>query len=300
MPTLDATFTWAVPVNAAQLAAHVESHILKLPVVNTVRACNRFGKGPQCHINRLPVELVQRIIHYYLSEDRETRLEECVKLLRCYEDTCTVFDHYSREDLLEIYDEHYVDDNILSVFDKPDRPNDEKLLRSVGECELDETSNHYDNRLAWELCLETWLSKESKNLQKHFGVDAWVSQTCIGTSRRYMSSADTTVAYLTLLKRAERSKEWQRDLSEDGYESTHIGYGFAVAVDQHATSREIQNLNRAMRILDLEVFVHETQQQIQESGLSLASDEEQTTEKADSATSFPRPMFLVRNHIEGE
>ena len=155
-----------------------------------------------------------------------------------------------------------MEDNISSLFDNPSRPDDAKLLKFIGGCELNETSNHYDNRMAWELCLKTWLSKKNQSLQKHFGVDAWVSQTCIGTSSRYMSSADTIVTYLTPLNRAERFKQWDRDFSEDGFESTHTGHGFAWAIDQHATSQDVQNLNRAMRILDLDVYVHETQQQV--------------------------------------
>jgi hypothetical protein len=56
-------------------------------------------------------------------------------------------------------------------------------------------------------------------------------------------------------------------MSEDGYESTNAGYGVAVEPDQRATSRELQNFKRAMKIFDLEVFVHETQQEIEERSL---------------------------------
>jgi hypothetical protein len=300
MPTLDVTFTWAIPVDAAQLAAHVETYIRTLPVVNTVRACNRFGKGPQCHINKLPVELVQSILDYHVSAIRKKKRKKCIKLLRCYEDSCTIFDHYSKEYLLETYWEMRENDSLDSFMDGPDVPTDVDIVDYLDECGLLEDTPHFDNRVAWENRLDTWLTKMGPFLQKHFGVGTWLSQTCIGMSTRYNTSADTTLAYLTLSKVAERSKQWQRDPTDDGFQSTRTGYGFAVAIDQHATSREIQNLNRAMKILDLKVYVHESQEEVQETGLSLAPVKEQMPKAADTAISWPRPLFLVRNHTEGE
>lgn len=137
-------------------------------------------------------------------------------------------------------------------------------------------------------------------LHKHFGVDTWLSQNRIGTSARYETSANTTIAYLTLSNVAERSKQWERGVTEDDDGSMRTAYGFAVAMDQHAIAREIQNLNRAMRILNLDVYVHESQQEVQQSSLSLAPVKEQVPKATETAISFPRPLFLVRNHIEGE
>jgi hypothetical protein len=155
MPTLDVTFTWAIPVDAAQLVAHVEAYIRTLPVVNTVRACNRFGKGPQCHIRKLPVELVQNILDYHVSAMRKRKRKKCVKLLRCYEDSCTIFDHYSRKYLREMYWDLRDDDSLASFFDEPDDPSDDEIIEYLDECGMLEDTPHLDNKTAWEQRLET-------------------------------------------------------------------------------------------------------------------------------------------------
>jgi hypothetical protein len=299
MPTLDVTFTWALPVNAAKLTAHMQAYLDTLPALNTLRACNRFGKGPQCYISKLPVELVQSIAQYRILEVREEKHEECISLMRCCEDTCTIYDHHSEEKLLDIYYD-FMECASTCSDDFDENPGMEVLSEWAAECNLDQ-SQHYDNMSEWDDRLKTYLTDKRSLLQKHFGIDMWFSKVCLGSSRSFMAATETTVAYLTLPNRVESAKEWKRDMSEDGFESTNTGYGFAVELDRRATSREIQNFKRAMKILDLDVFVHETQKQVEGRGLSLASSEGQQAPVANgTTTSFPRPMLLVRNHIEGE
>lgn len=147
MRSLDVTFAWAIPVYAAQLVAHVEAYIHTLPVVNTVRACNRFGKGPQCHIRRLPVELVQNILDYHVSAMPKRKRKKCVKLLRCYEDSYIIFDH-SRKYLREMYWDLRDDDSLASFFAEPDDPSDDEIIEYFDRCGMLEDTPHLDNKTA--------------------------------------------------------------------------------------------------------------------------------------------------------
>lgn len=51
---------WAMPVNIAQLGAHLQAYIETN--VKTIRLCHRFGRGDDVHIQKLPVELLEMII----------------------------------------------------------------------------------------------------------------------------------------------------------------------------------------------------------------------------------------------
>ena len=97
MATLDVTFTLALPVCAAQLGAHLEAYLDMLPSVNALRACYRFGKGPECHIRKVPVELVQTIAHYCILPICEEKLNRWKSCLNCFEDNCELTSHYSKE-----------------------------------------------------------------------------------------------------------------------------------------------------------------------------------------------------------
>ena len=80
MPSIDVRFVWSIEISPDQLGAHLEAYINALPAITTFRLCNRYGKGKkvqlfatclprrlmlttlQCHITRLPTELVEEIV----------------------------------------------------------------------------------------------------------------------------------------------------------------------------------------------------------------------------------------------
>lgn len=296
MHKLDATLTLALPVNAAQLAAHLQAYTETLPALNALRACNRFGKGQQCHINKLPVELIQSIASYYILPVREKHRESSMSQLRCYEDSCLLLADHVREYLLEVH-EDMVDNNpgACQCVD-PDNPHDAQLSMCLGEPNYHHAE--YDtNRYRWEKRAES-LAKKHPLFRKHFGLDLWLSTVCLGSSERFNSEAETTIACLTLPGREERSEQWEHFEMEDasyeyGRPDCKSGCSMAVVMEPRTGPEEVQRFKRAMKVLELEVFLHETQQN--KKPLSLALN---TTDSApvvdDTAASYPRPMFLVR------
>ncbi|GAB7327904.1 hypothetical protein MBLNU13_g11686t1 [Cladosporium sp. NU13] len=297
MQKLDATLTLALPVNAAQLAAHFQAYLNTLPALNALRACNRFGKGQQCHINKLPVELIQSIAHYYVLPEREENAEQWQSQLRCYEDTCSLFEHNSREELLELHADLVERTPEVCECDYPYDPDDEELSECLGDHD-DGFDQHQDNRYHWENQVAT-LDHKRELFRKHFGLDLWLSTVCLGSSERFYGEAETTLAYLTLPGREERSEKWDHFEMEGespygyGRPTCKSGCGMAVTMEPHTSPQDVQRFKRAMKDLELDFFVHETQQQ--KKPLSLAS---RTADPApvvdDTAASYPRPMFLVR------
>jgi hypothetical protein len=311
MPTLDVTFTLALPVSVTQLVAHMEAYRETLPALNALRACNRFGKESQCHINKLPVELVQRVAHYYILPEREKKLKDWKKRLLCYEDDCEMIDHFSEEWLLDTYIEWRGARGLSPLSDCEcgqcipdfpcDPPTDEQLEEMLIAIEAFPTEEHEDRKEAWVPAMRVAVSQDRPVMQTHFGLDIWLSRVCLGTSWRE-DSANTTVAYLILRDRAEHTKIWERHLSDDGYSesSYESGYGMTVAMDQHGTLQDIQKFKRVMRVLGLEVHIHDSQSQDKPLSLAPITEDKQTDAAADTTASFPRPTLLVRNKVEGE
>lgn len=299
MATLEVTFTLALPVCAAQLGAHLEAYLDTLPAMNALRACNRFGKGPACHIRKIPAELVQTIAQYYILPVREENLRRWMLCLDCFTDSCESAHHFSKEQLLECY--HEIRENDLFELSGGDDPDDDDLEQL--RLSLDETMSdgHFSRREEWQIKVHKVLTSNRALFRKHFGLDIWLSNVCMGTSPRE-GPADTTVTKLVLPDRVTHSKAWTRHMSEDGYDEPtyESGYGMTVSMDKHPTPEEIQNFKRAMKVLDLKPFIHETQSQTK--ALSLASTKEkgQTPALVDTTASFPRPMLLIRNTMEGE
>lgn len=302
MPSTEITFTLALPVSVTQLTAHMEAYRDTLPALNALRACNRFGKGPQCHVNKLPVELVQRIAHYCILPEREEKLEDWAARFRCYQENCRILDHFSREWLLENYYEWRGSNGCecgLECCENCDEPDDDQLEEMVIATDGFPTEEHDDRQEQWELDMKKFLRETGPLFQKHFGLDIWLSRVCLKTSWRE-DSTSTTVAYLIMRNRVEHTKTFDRHVTEEGYvESTYeSGYGMTVAMGQQATPQDFQNFKRVMRILDLDVFIHSTQSPMKTLSLALSTDERQTPAGADATASFPRPMLLVRNKVE--
>lgn len=299
MHKLDATLTLALPVNAAQLAAHLQAYLNTLPTLNALRACNRFGTGPQCHINKLPVELIQSISNHCVLPVREEIAREYMSQLRCYEDTCTLRDHRSREDMLEMHG-RCIDFDECEC-DNPYEPSDDNLSECLGNCsplvQDWEFSIHPENRDQWALRVGS-LERNRPLFRKHFGLDLWLSTVCLGEARRSYGEAETTISCLSLPGRQERSETWTQFECEDsgpeyGPLPCNSGCSMIVAMDAHISPEDMQRFRRAMKILELEVYIHETQQN--KKPLSLASTEADSAPVVDDTeASYPRPMFLVR------
>ncbi|GAB7343453.1 hypothetical protein MBLNU457_1477t1 [Dothideomycetes sp. NU457] len=101
MPWSMSTVTWAIPVSVGQLIGHLEAHKKMKATIDTLRLCNRFGKGPNAKVTKLPVELVEMIEQEILREPRATAARAWERRHACIEQRCQPLDHFHYFELKE-------------------------------------------------------------------------------------------------------------------------------------------------------------------------------------------------------
>jgi len=238
MATLEVTFTLALPVCAAQLGAHLEAYLDTLPAMNALLACHRFGKGPTCHIKKIPTELVQAIAQCYILPIREEKLLRWKACMDCFEDNCELTSHYSKEKILADY--HEVRENDLFELEGGSDPDDDDLEDFMARIDESMPDGHFSRMQEWQTKVQKILVSNRALFRKHFGLDIWLSNVCMGTSSRE-EAANATITYLVLPDRVAHSKEWTRHMSEDGYDEPtyESGYGMTVSMDHRPTPEDI-------------------------------------------------------------
>ena len=93
---------WGLPVNPAQLGAHLEAYVEMKPAMDTLRLCNRFGRGQEAYITKLPQELISMIELELVRELRIHYHSHWGDELCCLEQDCELYDHFSLEEIEEI------------------------------------------------------------------------------------------------------------------------------------------------------------------------------------------------------
>lgn len=263
-----------------QLGAHVEAYVATLPTITTLRLCNRFGTGNDCHVSRLPVELVKLVEELIVEPEREKALSTWSRQHRCYEERCTPFDHFSetKEEVYQIYHARYgcVDDKDCGV--------DEHFFCGHGKCEgnqcpawkFDDESDYavveqigrddglpefedvcYDQAEEWQQNIGTFaghsggIFKEQHELLKaHFGVIVWLSYSDIfqdGVDRHDLGPYVTT-AHLAIPDSSTRHEVW---CTND--RATH---GIPLKVGPLPTTQSLSRFSRALKILGLQAWQH--------------------------------------------
>lgn len=98
--SVHAGLAYGMPVRPDLLVQGLRRFRHALPTLHALRLCHRFGRGPQAHVFKLPVEIVlqieQIIIKGTLERDDGPELA-----FRCYERRCDPIDHFLDEDLEE-------------------------------------------------------------------------------------------------------------------------------------------------------------------------------------------------------
>lgn len=263
-----------------QLGAHLEVYVATLPTITTLRLCNRFGTGNNCHVNRLPVELVKLVEEQIVETEREKALSMWSRQHRCYENQCTIFDHYSetQEEVYQMYHALYgcVDDKDCGVDEhsfcghgkcegdqcpawKFDGQSDyavvERIRRDDGRPEYTEVC--YDQVEEWKLKIgksavhSDGIFKEQHELLKaHFGVIVWLSHFDTfedGDDRHYFNQFLTT-AHLALPDSSTRHEVWCT--------RNRTAHDMPLNVGPLPTAQSLSRFSRALKILGLQAWQH--------------------------------------------
>ncbi|KAF2808910.1 uncharacterized protein BDZ99DRAFT_477412 [Mytilinidion resinicola] len=87
---------WAMPVNIAQLGAHLEVYVKAN--VTTIRLCHRFGQGGDVHIHKLSYELLEKVIEEVQLPIRAAAFKTWNSHFLCFQDRCQLSDHAWNKD----------------------------------------------------------------------------------------------------------------------------------------------------------------------------------------------------------
>lgn len=80
------------------LVAHLEIFNELRPTLDALRLCNAFGQGPEAHITKLPIELIERIGMCLVEPERAEARQKWEQVFKCFRNKCVAIDHYdSRE-----------------------------------------------------------------------------------------------------------------------------------------------------------------------------------------------------------
>lgn len=97
MPSVDAKLVWATPVKVEVLGANLEAYINLLPIIQTLRLCNRFGRGAP--ISRLPAELLLLVEDVLVAQEREITQKAWTRDYQCFSSRCADDDHFSQSEV---------------------------------------------------------------------------------------------------------------------------------------------------------------------------------------------------------
>ena len=96
---------WAVSVEIDVVGPHLQSYSETKRVVDTLRLCNRFGKGNEAFVTRLPAGVLELVVHRVRWRDLESNIEKWSRGRRCCEDICHTLEHWTGEELMEMHEE---------------------------------------------------------------------------------------------------------------------------------------------------------------------------------------------------
>lgn len=317
MPGIDVTFTYAVPVHVLDLGAGLKAYIDTLPVINQLRLCNRFGRGEQAFITKLPVEVLGLIEYHIKRPIRRKFRAGWKKELRCFEQKCSVTDHFTWERKLEIYQDWARQMSLYS--DSPREKPTEKDVNAVVEEMMDEGdiddefAVHFGRRGKWETRMAQPRHKKGRGffgehedlVSNHFGVNIWISNVRLystsGGHNDCLDPTETTVAYLTLPDTTQRSERWGLSDAEEenGMFHPESGYGVPILPSGTPSKASLRRFSRAMQILGLKIFVHALQRGQPLSAQEKSGCGKDQTKTAYAATSWPQLTLLMRSAGEG-
>ena len=313
-----------MPVRIDKLGAHLEAYIQTLPTIIALRLCGRFGTGPQCHINKLPVELLSAIEKFVVEAARMKALKSWASEYKCFEVRCDLIDdHFTRKEQHDMYHEAMNEDccrgsrcRFQDNIDAETTAMHRKVL--VKHVEAVSASwalssfwlDPHDTKIrAWVKIVDTARSdcifnEHREFVRNHFGIDIWISNFPLpslsnppaGEEWKRGESQNTTMAYMTLPENASSRVDRRRSWYDHG--KLQSGYAMPVKVGAVPTEASLRRFPRAMNILGLDVFIHPTQKGtvisappgVQSSGVTGAVDE--------SVADWPQLTLLTKYRIE--
>lgn len=274
-----------------KLGAHLEAYVETLPTINTLRLCNRFGTGPDCHIIKLPIELVKSIEDLIIAPARKETVAKWERQSRCIELKCDKLDdHFSWEEQHKLYHQKMAEPGIASpdcfegcrfahtTDDDEAAQIREDLLEYIGD---DFLHKHDQTRVDWledvgresDIHINNFVPSDKINLHQkresffcqhrsllhsQFGIDVWSSTIVLKPLERVASKqhewklADCRETTVAYLTLPTIGSLMKRWRARGDDYHVATGYSLPVQLGPIPTPASLRRFPRAMGIFGLE------------------------------------------------
>ena len=319
-----------------KLDAHLEAYVETIPAITALRLCNRFGKGENCYIHKLPTELVDAVEKLIVEPERERRLAEWTREMKCWAKKCFFITDHLLPIEQNVYRAHH---NITHSFGRADRsgPGESELthencgetlksmLRKSDEWSTPTRDLCANNRQAFKTKIgDAALSKHTSLLRDHFGIGIWVTPTyrdpddpvdldestdsdsSVWTC--YLEEGWIALAWLTLPDSFKRTEKWPESRPGTIAPKNDSGYGISLKIASATSLPSSDRFPFALKRLGLKPSIHSSQwestptssfeRELKPSDAvgEDAVDEDETEEDYE----WPQLTFLVRSAPKSE
>ncbi|KAK4545954.1 hypothetical protein LTR36_002518 [Oleoguttula mirabilis] len=270
MPSTHIELAWATPVNALTLVAHLGAQIKLQPTIDTIHLCNRFGRGNNATITKLPTEIIEQIDGCLINAERERLKEDAAKEYACWIGRCKPTDHLSADQCISIYDAK-IDHASDKLIDAQNRELDVYMRRIYA---MDDTNTlgwwhelHEERIDQWHArtgypgsCRRGMFTEHADFVLKKYGLEVWTSHI------QRTDDADEidhwTACYLTMPidRRMKACKTRQEEIRADrsgGTVPAETGLMLPVAMPRKPSKVSLGRFSRAMKLLSLKVCMIE-------------------------------------------
>jgi hypothetical protein len=248
---------WALPVCFEKLVAHIEAFEATLPAITALHEY-LIARDPT-----VPPEVVEMIEEAVVAPEGERHLAIWSRLKKCWEGKCVLEDDHpipADQDGCPCYDcareecksmSHPLNLNGHVCLAKPHRcylnrskPNRDCTIGATRETICEQNGYEFEDGFS----NYGPLSEMEILLERNFGIGIWVSQTLSKVNKR------AALAYLTRPSYDLMREKWEFPESPLSSES---GFGVPVHLSGAPSAESLRRFPRALRILHLELFVHQ-------------------------------------------
>ena len=110
------TLTWAIPVDAAELGARLESYVETKASIHVFKLCTQHAH-PGASLGKLSPELIEMVSNEVQNATFNRRLQIWQDLLRCCANKCRPSEHLSNEDSGSLREEYLTEVNNYGTMD---------------------------------------------------------------------------------------------------------------------------------------------------------------------------------------
>ena len=93
LSVVNSGIVWATPVRPDLLGQHLEAYKKCKRTLHMLRLCHRFGKGPEVHITKLPIEIIDEISDVIFEHKLQQSWSVWLESFCHFEGRCEPIDH---------------------------------------------------------------------------------------------------------------------------------------------------------------------------------------------------------------